>query len=246
MILLTGEPNTGKSTAINHLIDIIGRRRCGGFSTSEILDENGRRIGFRTHTLTGKEFLLAHVDIESEYQIEEFKVNLKGVEEVAVQEIMKNDKEFLIIDEIGMMQLYSSQFKDAIETLSGSEKTIATISARDNDFTRKIKNAPGNKVYTLTLENRNDMPFLLAKELLKNDEVFLSKTELSKRYSEEPERFEYRDDRVVLRSTHGTRAITRDETGYRRTCDYYKETGTCSHIMAIIRNNIAESKRTKF
>ena len=246
MILLTGEPNTGKTTVMKHLINIIGKRRCGGFYTSEILDENNNRIGFNTRTLTGKQFLLAHVDIESEYRIEEFKVNLKDVEDIAVQEILNNDKEFLFIDEIGMMQLYSTRFMDAVETLSGSAKTIATISARDNDFTRKLKNAPGNKVFFLTLENRNDMPFVLAEEIFKDDKRFLSKIELSKKYNSQIKRFEYLDDRVLLHSTHDIRVITRNEQGYHCTCDYFKETGTCSHIMAVVRNNIMRIEELRF
>ncbi len=231
---------------MKHLINIIGRRRCGGFYTNEILDENGRRIGFRTHTLTGKQFLLAHVDIESEYQIEEFKVNLKNVEEIAVQEILNNDREFLFIDEIGMMQLYSPRFRDAVESLSGSAKTIATISARDNGFTWRLKNAPGNRLYTLTLDNRNDLPFMLAEEIFKDDEMFLSKIELSKKYNSQISRFEYLDDRVILHSTHDTRIITRDDKGYHCTCEYFSEKGTCSHIMAVVRNNIMRIEEFRF
>ncbi len=246
MLLLTGEPNIGKSTVIRYLISLIGQRRCGGFYTNEIRDRYDRRVGFKTVTLSGKQFLLAHNDIRSDYQIEEFKVNLSDVEDIAVSEILHNEKEYLIIDEIGRMQLFSPKFRKTVRDLSGKKNVIATISLQDTRLTKILKEDPNNVLYTLTLDNRDEMPFVMAKELFKDDEMYLSKVELSQKYHEEMLRFTYESDKVILDSTHDIRIITKDEKGYHCTCDYYMQTGTCSHIMALVRNNIARLQHMKF
>ena len=68
MILLTAQPRTGKSTAIKKIINMLGPNNYKGFSTEEIR-EDGERVGFRINTLSGKQPLLAHINIKSKYQI---------------------------------------------------------------------------------------------------------------------------------------------------------------------------------
>ena len=84
MILLTGKPNTGKSTAIHTLISLLGKRRCAGFYTEEIL-ENGIRTGFRTHTLSGKDFVFAHIGFPKEYSVEDLNFGLVAEERPAYE-----------------------------------------------------------------------------------------------------------------------------------------------------------------
>ena len=236
MILLTGMPNTGKSTAIMSLIDVLGRDRCGGFYTKEIL-QDGQRVGFRTHTFSGKEFILAHVDFPKVYAVEEFGVDLDSFERICIDEILNCDKQYLIIDEIGSMQLYSDKFKKLLLDLHKSErKIIATICMIDTDFTAVYKDINKDNLYTLDLNNRNEMPFILAERINQDDELYLSKLKLSLLYNREQDRFTYEDDKIILRSTHGIRTISKENGTYHCTCDYYKDHGTCSHIMAIVRN----------
>lgn len=248
MILLTGKPNTGKTTAIKSLIAMIGQRRCGGFFTNEIRNEEGQRIGFETNTLSHKKFLLAHVDFDSPYQIEEFKVNVKGVEDIAVEDMLNDTThDFMVIDEIGKMQMFSDKFKDAVLKLANSDKRIiATITLDDTDFSRMLKEDPRNSLFTLTLENRDQMPITMARAFLLDDEVYLSKLILSDKYHHQRYRFHYEGDKVILHSTHDIRIITKDEDGYHCTCPYFQENGTCSHIVAIVRNNILRLKEYKF
>ncbi len=236
MILLTGKPNTGKSTCIKTLIDLLGKQRCGGFYTEEIL-ENGQRSGFRTRTLSGRDFVFAHVDFPKEYAVEEFGVDIKTFEEIALNELNDQTKEFLIIDEIASMQLYSKRFEQLLIRLSEENRKIAAaICEIDNDFTASLKQKYRDHLHILTEKNRNGMPFVLAEELNEDDELYLSKLRLSETYARQPERFHYEGGRIILNSTHGIRTITENCYGYHCTCDYYHDNGTCSHIMAVIRN----------
>ena len=218
------------------LIDLLGRSRCGGFYTKEIL-ENGQRVGFRTHTFSGKEFILAHVAFPKNYAVEEFGVDLDSFEKICIDEILNCDKEYMIIDEIGSMQLYSERFKRLLLDLHKSKrKIIATICLADTEFSAMYKNMNKDNLYTLDLNNRDQMPFILAEVINSDDEVYLSKLALSSLYSRQQERFSYEGDKIVLRSTHGIRTITKEKDTYHCTCDYYKDHGTCSHIMAVVRN----------
>ena len=235
MILLTGAPNTGKSTAIDTLITLLGRKRCAGFYTSEIL-ENKDRIGFRTHTLTGKDFVFAHIDLPKTYAIEQFGVDIDTFEKVIIPELHTSSARFLIIDEIGPMQLYSTAFRSFLTELPSDRKVIATICKEDNDFTASLKEEYKDSLYELSEENRDEMPFILAEALNKDDEEYLSKLALSEKYHKAPERFMYQGDHIIMRSTHDIRLIDRTDGNYNCTCDYCQKTGTCSHIMAVIRN----------
>ena len=235
VILLTGKPNTGKSTAVKTLIDLLGRSRCAGFYTEEIL-ENGERVGFKTHTLSGRSFTFAHIGLPKDYAVEQFGVDIDAFEQIALDELNNEDKRFLIIDEIASMQLYSQRFRDLLLRLSDSDRKIAaTICEIDDDFTSKLKQRFSDHLHIITTENRDEMPFIMAEELNEDDELYLSKLELSKLYAGQPERFSHEADRIILRSTHDTRIVSKDKQGYHCTCDYYKENGTCSHIMALIR-----------
>ena len=44
----------------------------------------------------------------------------------------------------------------------------------------------------------------------------------------------YTPDDVILRSTHDVRRISKKSGMYSCTCDYYRETGTCSHIISLL------------
>ncbi len=234
MILLTGKPNTGKSTAISTLIHLFGKDNCAGFYTKEILKDK-ERVGFRTYTLSGKDFIFAHIDLPKTYAVENFGVDIDSFEKIALNELRK-DRKYLIIDEIASMQLYSKAFEDLLNELSLSDrKIIATICEIDNDFTAALKERFRNDLYIITEENRDEMPFLLSERINEDDEEYLSKLELSKKYAKEPERFTFEKDKIILRSTHDIRTIIKENKRYRCTCDYFKRCGTCSHIMALLR-----------
>ncbi|MBX5449145.1 SWIM zinc finger family protein [Thermogemmatispora sp.] len=51
-------------------------------------------------------------------------------------------------------------------------------------------------------------------------------------YAQQPERFTLLEIKLQMRSTHGTRLISYDGESWHCTCDFYRERGTCSHIMA--------------
>ncbi|MBA7695451.1 Nucleoside-triphosphatase THEP1 [subsurface metagenome] len=154
-ILLTGRPGIGKTSIIKEVIDIL-KINAGGFYTREIREEEIRK-GFEIITLNGKRGILAHVDCRSPYRVSKYGVNIKDLEEVAapaIEEALRN-KECIIIDEIGRMELHSPKFCSLVKKALDSEKRVlGTIQARHNEFLDSIRKREDTKIIEVTFENR--------------------------------------------------------------------------------------------
>ena len=162
MILLTAAPRTGKSTAIKKIVELLGINNCGGFYTEEIR-ENGERVGFRIKTLSGKTGLLSHINIDSKYRISRYGVDVDAFEKICVSELKKvinDDKtKYIIIDEIGPMELFSHEYKDLlIKLLSINKPVIGTIYKDSYEWLDDFKMKDGIKLIEVTLDNRNFIP----------------------------------------------------------------------------------------
>lgn len=154
-ILLTGRPGIGKTSIIKEVIDSL-RLDAGGFYTRE-MREGGVRKGFEIITLSGKRGILAHVDCRSSYRVSKYGVNVKDLEEIAapaLEDALKN-KECIIIDEIGRMELYSPKFCSLVKkALDSEKKVLGTMQARHNEFLDSIRGREDTKIIEVTFENR--------------------------------------------------------------------------------------------
>jgi nucleoside-triphosphatase len=162
MYLLTAKPRTGKSTAIKRLIDKLGNNKCIGFFTDEI-KENGIRVGFQINTLSGKQGNLAMVGFDSEIRIGRYGVNITSFEELCLPELNKIvteglDFDYVIIDEIGPIQMHSESFKEMLIQLLNSGKTIiGTIFYESYPWIDEFKLKDGVNLIELTYENRENI-----------------------------------------------------------------------------------------
>ena len=162
MILLTALPHTGKSTAIKKIIELLGISNCGGFYTEEIR-ENDERVGFMIKTLSNKEGVLAHTNLQSEYKISRYGVDVTKFEELCLGEINRaiNDDniKYIIIDEIGPMELFSNRYKELLMELLNSKKpVIGTIYMNSYEWLDDFKKKEGINLIELTLDNRDQVP----------------------------------------------------------------------------------------
>ena len=243
MILLTALPRTGKSTAIKKIVNMLGKDNCGGFYTEEIR-EDGERVGFRICTLSGKTGLLSHVNIDSEYRISRYGVDLEEFERLCISELesaINNDKvKYIIIDEIGPMQLFSERYKELLMQLLDCKKpVIGTIFMNSYEWLDDFKKSDKVNLIEITFDNRDILPLQLVESVSKNDAQLQRKIEKAKRYSGELERFELLDDRIIIHSEHGTRTVKKVDDKYVCDCEFYQENHTCSHIIAIINSNLS-------
>lgn len=99
---------------------------------------------------------MASVDINSNKRVSKYQVDVDAIDRI-VKKMKAGLEEAVIIfvDEIGKMELYSQRFKDTVEEILDSNKTvIATIQLSENLFIKKIMNRGDCKVYFLERNNQ--------------------------------------------------------------------------------------------
>jgi nucleoside-triphosphatase len=159
-LLLTGPPDTGKTTVIQKVLSGI-EISAGGFYTHEIRRE-GRRVGFSLKTLEGEEGILAHIDNRGEYRVGRYGVAIDLFETMIlpVLERALREKELIVIDEIGKMELYSQAFQDMVmRILDQDERHVLGIIHQGRDpFTAAVKGRSDVEVIAVSHANRDDLP----------------------------------------------------------------------------------------
>jgi len=159
-LLLTGRPRVGKTTLICKVIAALGER-AGGFYTDEARDESGRRIGFRITTLNGETGWLARLGSQEKYCLGRYGVDVEELERLGVSAVREAlaEREVVVIDEIGPMEMFSPLFRQAVlDALASPKALLATVVARTHPFADRVKSAPGIRLITVTPENRNELP----------------------------------------------------------------------------------------
>jgi len=157
-ILLAGRPGVGKTTVIKQVVDMLGGK-AGGFYTEEIR-QAGRRLGFKIITLEGEEGVLAHVDIKGAARVSKYGVNVKDLEEVGAAALRRaiEERRYVVIDEIGKMELYSQEFRRAVvEALESEKVVLGTVMAGRHPWVDTLKARPQVTVLTVTQGNREGM-----------------------------------------------------------------------------------------
>ncbi len=153
-ILVTGRPGVGKTTLIKKVIKDL-KLDAGGFYTEEVR-KGGIRQGFEIVTLSGKRGTLASVNFKSPYRVGKYGVNLRDLEEVgggAIEEAIEKNS-FLVIDEIGKMELFSEKFISLLKkALESPVNLLGVIKLKDDHLTSEIKSRPDTVVYFLDRQN---------------------------------------------------------------------------------------------
>jgi nucleoside-triphosphatase len=157
-IFITGLPGCGKTSLIKEILKDL-KTKAGGFFTEEIR-EGGKRKGFKITSLDGKKGILAHENIESNFRVSRYGVNLKDLEDIAVPSILKaiDEGKIVVIDEIGKAELFSEKFKEVVlKALNSKNKILGTIKMTPDSFTDKIKKRKDTKVFYLRKGKREEV-----------------------------------------------------------------------------------------
>ena len=167
-VLITGEPGSGKTTAIKKIVEKLGDRAIG-FWTEEVRDpKTKKRTGFRIITTDGKKKIFASKIFTSKKLVGSYGVNVNYFEEIAiptllkaVQEARKDRKKVIVIDEIGKMELFSKKFRDLVREIFYDDclNVVATIPIRDvHKVVSEIRRLPGVIHIHLDKSNRDFIP----------------------------------------------------------------------------------------
>ena len=169
--LITGRPGSGKTSVIESTIKILQGYglKPGGLYCPEIR-EGGVRLGFKIIDLmTGEERILAHVDQRDGPQVSRYRVNVKNVDEMSEAAIGRGLREadFVVIDEIAPMEMYSEGFKRAVAAALDSDKPLLAIihQRTTTGFISDVKARKDVTIFEVVPDNRVGLPTQLAEEI---------------------------------------------------------------------------------
>ena len=154
-LILSGTPGIGKTTLIKAVIKELGDQ-AGGFFSEEILGPGGRK-GYKLVTLDGQWGIMAHADFKSKSNFGRFGVETHIIDKLGAGAINAalTDKPIVVIDEIGKITMFSSQFQSAAVKAVGSPKVVLATAMSDNHpWLMALKAFPGVTVWEVTKKNR--------------------------------------------------------------------------------------------
>jgi len=159
-LLLTGHPGIGKTTIIRNVVAQMGDK-AGGFYTEEIVGPGGRK-GFRLITLDGKETVMAHVALRNAKapRVGRYGVDVEALERVGVAALRRamQEKELVIVDEIGTMELYSHAFCNAVMlAILGPKPVLGTIMRHPHPESDVFKTLAQVTIWEVNRTTRDDL-----------------------------------------------------------------------------------------
>jgi nucleoside-triphosphatase len=170
-LLLTGPPGVGKTTLVKRVVVKLGDAiKCSGFVTEEVRSDAGDRIGFDIVTLGGRRAPLSRKGLDQGPRVGDYRVDVPSIEGVAVPAMTEPWAELMIVDEIGLMELKSDHFREAVLRLLEDERPLlGTIRYQREPFCDMVKSRQGVEVIEVSYGNRDGLVEMLAVRLI--DEV---------------------------------------------------------------------------
>jgi nucleoside-triphosphatase len=159
-LLLTGPPGVGKTTIIHTVISAL-RMPAGGFYTQEER-RGGQRVGFAIKTLDGGEGILAHIDYGGRHRIGKYGVDLSRFEALALPALEQalQEKELIVIDEIGKMELFSRRFQAMVTRILDQDERhlLGVIHQGRDSFAESIRRREDVELTSVSRADRDGLP----------------------------------------------------------------------------------------
>jgi nucleoside-triphosphatase len=169
IIILTGAPGIGKSTAVLRTARALKDRglNVGGIVSRE-QRSNNIRIGFEfIDLMTNDRSVLASIAGNGP-KIGKYLINLAGCRFAAERlSVAVRNSDVIICDEIGPMELKSREFRDSVKKLLDVDKNVIVVLHQklQHPLTEQFKKK-SSLIIDLNLENRENVNQILVNRLL--------------------------------------------------------------------------------
>jgi nucleoside-triphosphatase THEP1 len=134
-LLVVGEPRSGKTSWCREYID--GRRKCGcivGGVLASPIEKQGQRIGFNaTDLLTGKQAPFARLSRLRRFKrgeaVGDYTISRRGISFAcgAVERAIESRCDWVVIDEVGPLELDGKGLMPAVELVLGSRVNVLIV-----------------------------------------------------------------------------------------------------------------------
>lgn len=170
-ILVRGNPGSGKTTLVIKVVENVTRLgyKAAGFVTEEIREGKSRR-GFKIRDLGGREAVLAHVELKGGPRVGKYTLDVKAFEDIALEALQggREDADFLVIDEVGRMEIHSSSFRNLfVELLDMPIVLLATFPAKDDPFNLSVLQRADVSVFRIDVHNRDKVREVVEENLIR-------------------------------------------------------------------------------
>lgn len=164
IILLTGKPGVGKSTAIEAFLSL-NPLPVSWVLTRAIVDpETGMRQGFEAVDSEGRQRVISHkTDLKSDTMIGQNRVDIEAVDSMFADAFNRTTgaDDLLVIDEIGPIQLLSRTFRATLADAFRGNRTIVATIHYDDERLAGYREDPHHVLLEVTEQNREIVPEVL-------------------------------------------------------------------------------------
>ena len=158
-LLVTGKPGVGKTTLVVRIVERLrDSLHFAGFTTAEVRDPKGDRVGFDIVTVNGNRGELARIGFKGRVRVGRYGVSLEKLEQLTLPELACRNVDLIVIDEIGKMECSSGRFRRAVEdALDAPVNVLATLGVSRLPFFQAMRDRPDVELITLTERNRDTL-----------------------------------------------------------------------------------------
>jgi nucleoside-triphosphatase len=171
--LLTGDPGSGKSTALSRILLAVRSQgfTVGGMITREV-KKRGERTGFMMIDLATEESVMLAGVGGLGPRIGKYRVNLNSLSSLAVNalEHARETSDLVACDEVGPMELLSPDFRRAVHAsvLETKKPAICVVHKRYSDpLIDELRSSADAKEFEITIENRETVSTEIQKDIIR-------------------------------------------------------------------------------